>query len=287
MRVGREAPAERAGRHVNIRVAQTHSHAVDARRRTSAPRVTFGGKYMRDPRTFVFFVLCVVAPSAVAAPHGWYVAIDGGQSHYTGIVGASRQWLSITPLPPQGMVVVSSQASLQRSGSNDTGYRLIVGYQFNRYFGVEGGFSNFGQVQGDGSGSVVMAPVAGILPLEVIATYADSVKLRVRGWELAGTLSWPLSQRWSLFGRAGIFDSHTELEVASTPAPPISGGLISKSISVSNSKWVPTYGVGVNFSPADHWALRLGWNRYAHLGDRDTTGRFNVNLLSLGVAYAF
>lgn len=251
------------------------------------PLVTVGGKDMRDPRTFVFFVLCVVATSAVAAPPGWYVAIDGGQSHYTGIAGASRQWLSITPLPPQGWVIESSQASLQRSGSNGTGYRLIVGYQFNRYFGVEGGFSNFGQVQADGSGSVIMAPTAGILPLEAIATYADSVKLRVRGWELTGTASWPLSQRWSLFGRAGIFDSHTGLEVASTPAPPISGGLISKSISVSNSKWVPTYGIGMNFSPVDHWALRLGWNRYAHLGDRDTTGRFDMNLLSLGVAYAF
>lgn len=233
----------------------------------------------------VLFSAALPVAALASQPH-WYVAVDGGQSHYTGIAGTSGQWLSIRPLPPQGMVIDSSQASLQRSGSNDTGYRLIVGYQFDRYFGIEGGFSDFGQVQGNGSGSVVMAPTAGILPLEQIATYANSEKLRVQGWELAGTVSWPLGQSWSLFGRAGVFNSHTRLEVSSTSAPPAPGGLAPNFIKVSNSKWVPTYGVGVNFSPIDHWAVRLGWNRYAHLGDRGTTGRFDVNLLSVGIVYA-
>ncbi len=236
----------------------------------------------------LYVLLSAVLPgTALASQSHWYIAVDGGQVRYSGISGIAQQWISITPLPPQGMLIISSQSSLQQSESNNIGYRLTAGYQFNRYFGIEGGFANFGQVQADGNGSVVMSPTNGILPLEQIATFTSSAKLRVRGWELAGIASWPLSQSWSLFGRAGIFDSHTKLEVASTPAPPTPGELVPKFINVSSSKWVPAYGAGVNFSPIDHWVLRLEWNRYAHLGDHGTTGRLNVNLLSLGVLYAF
>lgn len=236
---------------------------------------------------FCVFFSAALPGVALASQLRWYIAVDGGRSHYSGIADTSGQWLSITPSPPQGMMIESSQASLQRNGSNDTGYRLIAGYQFSQYFGIEGGFSNFGKVQGNGSGSVLMTPTAGILPLEQIATYTNSERVLVRGWELAGTVSWPLSQRWSLFGRAGVFYSHYESDVVSMPAPPTPGDLVSKFISVSNNKWTPAYGVGVNFSPVNHWGLRLEWNRYAHLGDRSTMGRFNVNLLSIGVVYAF
>ncbi len=232
-----------------------------------------------------------LSAAATAAPSrsGWYLAIDGGQARYNGIVGNAQQWVSIAPTEPpnSGMVIATlPQSSLQRSESSSTGYRLTVGYQFDRYLAMEGSYVNFGSIHAGGEGAVGTAAANGLLPLEGIATFSDAAKLRAWGWELAAIGNLPLNQRWSLFGRVGMFDSHTRLDIVSTPASPSPAGLIATSVSESSSSWEPTFGVGVSFSPVDHWAVRLDWDRYAHMGDRDTImGRSNVNLVSLGFVY--
>jgi OOP family OmpA-OmpF porin len=240
-------------------------------------------------RRFRFVVLFAVAfpATAFATPPGWYVAIEGGQARYPGITGNAGQWMAVTPSPPEGMVIVDSQSSLQHGGSNDTGYKLIAGYQFNPYFGVEGGYVALGSVQSNGTGTVDVAPADGFLPLEEFATFTDTARLRVHGWELAATGTWPLNQHWSLFGRLGAFRSHTTLDITSNPAPPLPGDMLTEAIHESSTDWTPTYGVGANYSPIPHWTFRLSLNRYAHLGDSSSTGgRFDVNLVSLGVVYA-
>jgi opacity protein-like surface antigen len=184
------------------------------------------------------------------------------------------------------MVVAGSLASLQQNDSSGTGYRLTTGYQFNPYFGVEGSYATLGSIHANGNGTVALSAANGFLPLEAIATFTDTAKLRTWGWELAATGSWPLGPHWSLFGRVSVFDSHTTLDVVSSPAPPSPSGLTARLVRDSSSKWTPAYGAGVSFSPVNHWAVRLGWDRYADLGSRNTDmGRFNVNLLSLGVVY--
>jgi len=240
-------------------------------------------------RRFRFIVLfAVILPATAFAMHpGWYVAIEGGQERYPGISGNAGQWMAATPSPPQGMTIADSQSSLQHGGSNDTGYKLIGGYQFNPYFSVEGGYVALGSVHSNGSGTVDMVPADRILPLEELATFADTARLRVRGWELAATGTWPLNRHWSLFGRLGAFHSRTTLDITSDPAPPLPGGLITESIHESSTDWTPAYGVGASYSPIPHWAFRLSWNRYAHLGDSSSMGgHFEANLVSLGVVYA-
>lgn len=234
---------------------------------------------------FAILVAVTLPTTALAVQPGWYVAVDGGKAHYNGIAGNAQQWISFAPTPPPGMVIVNSEPSSHQSKSNATGYRLTVGYQFNPYFGVEGGYVNLDNVHANGDLRVETTAANPFAPLEGIATYADAAKLRARGWELAATGSWPLNPRWSLFGRLGMFDSHYKLDITSTPAPPYPGGSAA-STSESRSTWAPTAGFGVSFSPVNHLALRLGWDRYAHLGSRNTSmGRFNVNLVSLGVVY--
>lgn len=239
-------------------------------------------------RLGVLVLFATIFPvAAFAVQPSWYVAIIGGQARYSGIAGNAAQWVTVTPSPPQGMTVADSQSSLQRSGSNATGYKLIGGYQFNPHFSVEGSYVALGSARSNGSGTVDMAPADGILPLEELATFADTARLRVHGWELAATGIWPLNQHWSLFGRLGAFHSRTSVDITSNPAPPHPGGLITESIHESSTDWGPTYGVGASYSPIPHWALRLSWNRYAHLGDSSSMeGSFDVNMVSLGVVYA-
>lgn len=231
------------------------------------------------------FAAMTFPAAAWASQPGWYVAIDGGQAHYNGIAGDVLQWIAFTPAPPPGMVIGSLRPSLHHSESNGAGYRLTIGYHFNRYVSVEGSYVNFANVRANGDVQVGMTAANPFTPIEAVATYTDAAMLRAYGWDLAAVASWPLSPRWSLSGRIGIFDSHTRLDIVSTPAPPYFAGPPT-STSESDSSAEPTFGVGVSFSPFNHWAARLDWDRYAHMGDRDTImGRFNVNLVSLGVVY--
>lgn len=236
---------------------------------------------------FVILVAAILPAAGFAAQPDWYVAIEGGQARYPGIAGNAAQWTTVTPSPPQGMMIADSQSSLQHSGSNVTGYKLIGGYQFNPYFSIEGGYVALDSVRSNGSGTVGLVPTNGILPLEELATFADTARLRVHGWELAATGIWPLNQHWSLFGRLGALHARTALDITSNPAPPLADSLITESIHESRTDWAPTYGVGASYSPIPHWAFRLSWNRYAHLGDSSSMGgHFEVNLVSLGVVYA-
>ncbi|MDE2270699.1 MAG: outer membrane beta-barrel protein [Xanthomonadaceae bacterium] len=239
-------------------------------------------------RVLIILCACALPAAALAAQPGWYVAIDGGLARYGGIAGDAEQWVSITPSasPPPGMVVTNFQSSLRQHDLNHAGYRMAFGYQFNPYFGIEGSYATLGSIHASGDGRVDMSAANGFLPLEAVATFANTAKLQTWGWELAATGSWPLGTHWSLLGRVGVFDSHTSLDIASAPAPPPPGGLIATFVNELRSRWEPTFGVGVGFSPVDHWAVRLDWDRYLSLGNRDTImGRFNVNLLSLGVVY--
>lgn len=243
--------------------------------------------------------LTVLLPAAAFATQpGWYIAIDGGQARYSGVAGNAAGWLSLPPTdvpPPQPdsdtLVSCCTRAATVSFGSTDTAYRLTAGYQFNRYFGLEIGYVDLGSIDAAGHGTFSFSyqcPIDTLCP-DLIGGegYASSAHLGDRGWVLAMTGSWPLDSHWSLFGRAGMFDSHARLDVTTTPDSSESPAnpFAANSLHESATDWEPTYGVGVDYSPIDHWALRLGWDRYASLGDRSTAGTFSVNLVSLGVVF--
>lgn len=244
---------------------------------------------MNNPKSripLLLFALFVPA-AALAAQPGWYLEADGGQTDFGGIAGTAQRSLSV-PQPAQGWTVGGSSFSVQQSESNDTGYRVLVGYRFNAYLALEAGYVDLGNVHASGTGTAESAPTCNTpvcILLVQLDTYTGSAKVQAHGAELAVVGSWPISARWSLLGRVGAFDSHTRLDIASTPASP-TPALVATSVSESSSNWRPTFGVGVSFSPVDHWALRLGWDRYPHLGDHSISGAtLNASLFSLGVLY--
>ena len=71
--------------------------------------------------------------------------------------------------------------------SDASAYRIVGGFQFSDYLGIEAGYHSFGDF-------TETIDVGGLSSLAEIA--AD-------GWTLGGTLGLPLNERFSLFGRAG------------------------------------------------------------------------------------
>src|SRR5262245_45370631 len=92
-----------------------------------------------------------------AQAEGLYIGGNVGQSDYRANIGGAIN-----------------------GGSGDTGYKLYGGYDFNRYFAVEGGYFDLGRVS-DATG------------------HANG-----RGFYVDGVGKFPFAQNWSLLGSAGI-----------------------------------------------------------------------------------
>ena len=230
----------------------------------------------------VCLVLIMALPAiANADSSGWYIAADVGRSHF-GDVGA--QSFQIVTLIGQDYVPGSSLPIT--SDDSDTAYRLTGGYQFDAYWGLEIGYVDFGSATITEDPAVLSACPPNSIPMGCRGPDGNGIvdaKIKTHGWVLAGTAAYPFNDQWSVFGRLGVISGNVELDVNSTPIfanPP--------SVSDSSSGHLnTTYGVGVNWSFANHWSAQLGWDRYLSLGNSSTTGKYTLELTSIGLVYRF
>ena len=157
---------------------------------------------------------------------------------------------------------ISSSTSLD---SNDTAYSLNIGYKFNPYFALEGGYTDLGKY---GFSSNVTSPVA----TTVNGNY------KVDGVNLSAVGIIPLNNGFSLYGKAGIFRANTKLDVSSSGTSGVS--------STSDHSTNATYGLGASYAFNKDWTAKLEWNRFHDVGET-STGKDNIDLYTVGVAYNF
>jgi OOP family OmpA-OmpF porin len=162
-----------------------------------------------------------------------------------------------------------SGAGLPLTGFNadnkDTGYKLFLGKQFNRYFAVEAGYFDLGEFSFD-----AMTTNNRMLHGET--------KFRGVNLDLVGQL--PLTERFSLLARAGVQYAKAKtrysgnvLNAVSNPNPPNEGRRHAK------------LGLGVEYKFTEALAARAEIERY-----RVTDGVMNngdVHMTSLSLVYKF
>ncbi|MGO1540161.1 MAG: outer membrane beta-barrel protein [Luteimonas sp.] len=126
--------------------------------------------------------------------------------------------------------VGAGQSYVDKRGydDDDTAFSAFGGYQFNRYFGLEVGYADFGKLESRGDGE----------RLDASAAYFTAV----------GTL--PFTDRFSGYARAGI--QRWDLDRA---LPALTG-------SNDDSGNDPLYGVGLQYRFNDHVALRGEYTRF-------------------------
>lgn len=131
------------------------------------------------------------------------------------------------------------------------GWKVYAGYQFNKYLGVEGGYVNLNDMTGTKG---------------AVRTNIDT-----DAWALSAVLSYPVTDKISVMGKAGVAymlaDVHTKNGAAVT-------------VTTGDDSYEPTYGVGVKYAVFDNLDLRAEWDRY----DRND---MNIDLISAGMAVKF
>jgi OOP family OmpA-OmpF porin len=113
----------------------------------------------------------------------------------------------------------------------------VVGVRINQYFGIEAGYSYFGEFGG------------------------DFTEVTLEGYTLAGILRWPINERFGVYIKGGYMWWDSDIEVNL-------GGIDVGDADIDGEE--PFYGVGVDFSISDHFNVAVEYSRIeVDLSDSD------------------
>ena len=174
------------------------------------------------------------------ADTGWYVGVSVGQSQAADIC-----------------------EGIPGCDDKDTAYKIFGGYQVNRNFAIEAGYTDLGKAKINltGPGGFVNA------------------EFKANAWEVVGVGILPVADRFSLFGKIGLYRGELEGTLSSNVlgTTPLTG---------KDTNTDLTFGVGLKFDITNNFALRGEWQRYSSLGGSEV-GETDVDVLSIGVAFKF
>jgi OOP family OmpA-OmpF porin len=142
----------------------------------------------------------------------------------------------------------------------DTAWKVFGGYQINRNFALELGYTDLGTTKIDVSGP------GGNLSARIDATALEFVGLGMV----------PIAERFSLYGKLGLYRG----EVEGRGAGVVQGEPINLEGDDSNNDL--TFGFGLKFDLTRNAAIRGEWQRYSDMGE-DT----DVDVLSIGLVWRF
>lgn len=182
-------------------------------------------------------MLASAATPALSQDASWFAGLGIGQVKIDGCPGAAAPGATCD--------------------DKDTTWKIFGGYQFNSYLGYEIGLVDLSE-----------------WPASLGAVGTANAKLRIFELTLVGTM--PLSQRFSVYGKAGVYQWDADFEPAA--------GVAATADANGNDY---TFGLGATYKLTRTAAVRLEWQRYNKVGDPSTTGRFNVDVVGVGALLSF
>lgn len=138
----------------------------------------------------------------------------------------------------------------------NAGVKVFGGYNFNQYFGIEGGYVYLGEYD---STFNITAPVA----------EASAVNSDVYGFMFAGVASFPITNNAKLFGKVGLLRWESDSSINSNLYTVI-----------DDDGTDVMFGFGANYKVTDNALMRIEWERYA-------LDKSDIDLFSIGMQYNF
>lgn len=155
------------------------------------------------------------------------------------MLGAAAMTLSAGAMAQQGMdsgwYVGASIGQADLDIDKDTAWKISAGYQLNRTFSVEIGYTNLGEVS-EGAG-------------------AFAVEAEATAWEVIGVAKFPVANQFSIYGLVGIAMAEVEGRVLG--------------VSFSDDSTELTFGVGAQYDVSRNLGVRAQWQRYGADEDID------------------
>ncbi len=187
---------------------------------------------------------------------------DDGKLYFLGSIG------KITPGNDKAtfdeMLNPGGNSAFTSSLSNGAVYDVLIGWKFNQYAAIEGGYV------GTASDESYKASESGS---------TASANLTGEAFKLVGVGMLPLPANFGLLAKLGVAHSHLN-ESASATIP----GLGSAAGSVGFSKDAITFGVGAKYELPSQWFVRADADRYAF---NSLAGVVRRTAFVIGAGYQF
>lgn len=181
--------------------------------------------------------MATVSGAALAADSGFYGAVD---------IGQSKAKDACTGMPAG----VSCD-------DKDTSYRLAGGYNFDKNFGAEISYTDYGDAT---------ASAAGV-----------SASVGATAFQIVGTGALPLDNQFSLTAKAGL--ASVDVDASAT----VLGVSAAASASDTNFVW----GIGAQYNVTPSIGIRVNYENLGTVGDNATTGTAKLTNISAGVVFKF
>jgi hypothetical protein len=181
---------------------------------------------------------------------------------YLGVLKPARSGLA----PPSSIFTLASEPivnGLSPFREADKGHRLKLGYQYSRYFSVEGQFVDLPRAPADLFSS----------PATISSTF------RSTGFGVDTVATVPLWRSFSFYGRLGAYRGDTPRNAFAT----YSTALLNDGAS-RGTRW--RYGLGMRYDFTSRLGIRAELERYSPLGS-PLSGDGESDLFSVGVAWKF
>jgi OmpA-OmpF porin, OOP family len=195
-----------------------------------------------------------LSPTAFADDEGWYAGFNAGQSRATIDDGRITAGLL-----RDGFVTTSIS-----DDDSHFGFKVFGGYEFNRYFALEGGYFDLGQF-----GFTANTTPAGSL--------RGDIKLKGGNIDLVGSV--PLGAKFSLFARAGLNYAEVKDSFRGTGLV----GVLNPSPQKSAANY--KFGLGAEYDFTRSVGLRIEVERYRI--DDAVGNKGDIDLYSVGLVYKF
>jgi OmpA-OmpF porin, OOP family len=138
-----------------------------------------------------------------------------------------------------------------------TAYRIFAGYQFHRNFAVEVAFTDLGKASSN-----------------VPGTFDEVIK--VKASEATLVAQYPATERFSIYGKAGIYYGHTSDDFTQSGTRR----------TLKEGNWNGTFGAGLQIFVWENLALRLEGQRYMKVAG-GSIGDSDYNAYTVGLLWKF
>jgi OOP family OmpA-OmpF porin len=213
-------------------------------------------------KTKMFFATAMIAGITLPAyASDLYVVGSVGQSNFN--KGILSQGSYDTFLRSGGASVQSSSLD-----NNRTGYKVLLGTQINPYFAVEGGYVDLGKINYDAA----------------LANGSAAASVKDRGVVIDALGTYPATDKFSVFGKAGLYHNRATIDSSSTSATLGPNYRISER-NDSNSL---NYGASATYAFNDRVGVRAEYEQFRNVSANTFVGgKGNVNMISVGLVGKF
>lgn len=173
---------------------------------------------------------------------------------------AQAGFFDFTLAPFVGASIGQSTIDICPAGAScddtDTAWKIFGGLEVNEYLSMEVGYADLGEAKFSDATSSATAEVNG-MTLAMVGTFA-------------------VSPSFTLIGRGGMNILNLEVDAIDR---------VASNDGDTDVAW--SLGVGAQYNFTESVGLRVEYERFFDVGDEDTTGEADVDLISAGIVFKF